>query len=72
MNPLARWRAWRTARRLSRIAEQAERERNAIIKAQAYRREKRMAFVFLYGNLRTATNRALAAEIGRPDLMKGM
>lgn len=72
MNPLARWRAWRTARRLSRIAEQAERERAAIIRAKQFRREKHMAFRFLDGNLRSATNRALAAEIGRPDLMKGM
>lgn len=70
MNPLTRWLSWLASRRNKRLAEQAERERRAIMQHRQYRREKRKAFVYLDGDLRRATNRAIAAEIGRPDLMR--
>jgi hypothetical protein len=65
MTPLAWFLAWRERRRLARIAEAAERERAAIIRAREARRQKHMEFRYLDGDLRNATCRALAAECGR-------
>jgi hypothetical protein len=64
LNPLAWFLAWRERRRLACIAEAAERERSAIIRAREARRQKHMEFRYLDGDLRNATCRALAAECG--------
>jgi hypothetical protein len=64
MNPLSWFLAWRERRRLARIAEAAERERAAIIRAREARRQKHMEFRYLDGDLRNATCRALAASVG--------
>ena len=67
MNPIIvirSWLAWIENRRLARIAEAAERERSAIIRAREARRQKHMEFRYLDGDLRNATCRALAAECG--------
>lgn len=64
MNPFALFLAWRERRRLARIAEAAERERAAIQRAISYRAKKHRAWKYLEGDLRNATNRALAAPCG--------
>lgn len=65
MSPLAPFFAWLRARRAARIAAREE-HRRAIIKQQiAERRKAHREFKPLYGKLREATNRALAAGIGR-------
>lgn len=65
MNPLAPFMSWLRARRAARIAAREE-HRRAIIKQQiAERRKAHREFKPLYGKLREATNRALAAGIGR-------
>lgn len=65
MNPLRFFLEWRDRQRRARIASAAERERAAIIRAKASRRERHMAFRHLDGALRDATCRAIAAECGR-------
>lgn len=65
MNPLAPFIAWLMARRRARIAAREEHRRAVIIQQIADRRKAHREFKPLYGELRRATNAALAAEIGR-------
>ncbi|MBN7763835.1 hypothetical protein JYP52_22100 [Nitratireductor aquibiodomus] len=65
MNPLSHWFAWLRAKRTARLVEKAERKRRAALRAKQYRKQKHMAFRYLDGDLRNATNASLAASCGR-------
>lgn len=65
MNPLADFLAWLTRRKAARALRDAERQRNAIMRQIAYRRDKHRAFRPKQGELLQATCRSLAASAGR-------
>lgn len=65
MTPFDKFFAWRRRRRLSRIAERAEKRREVLMEQIEYRRVKRKEFRPLYGVLEETTHVALAAECGR-------
>lgn len=59
------WAEWLLAGHREKVLKDAERQRQAIIRAKQRRREKHQAFRFLDGDLRQATNESLAASCGR-------
>lgn len=72
MTPFDTFFAWRRRRRLSRIAERAEKRREVLMGQIEYRRVNHREFRPLYGSLKDTTNVALAAECGKdwPDRIK--
>ncbi len=64
MNPLAPFLAWLRARRLAKIAAAEERRRIVIKQQIDQRKAAHREFTYLNGDLREATNRALAAGCG--------
>ena len=62
---LRAWLDWRAERKREQALKDAERARQATMRAIERRREKHEAFRYLEGNLRNATCRSLAASCGR-------
>jgi len=65
MNPLTLFIAWRARRKARKALEAAERRRTAIASQIAHRASKHRERAYLFGDLKDATCRSLAASAGR-------